>query len=80
MGILFTASTLALALALQGNGLLTRDLGVVSAIALAPALAGMMLGQGIRRRLSESLFRRVFFLALLGLGVYIIVNALTAFR
>ncbi len=76
MGILFTASTLALAVALQGNGLLSRDLGAVSVAALAPALAGMVLGQRIRRRLPETLFRRVFFIAILALGIYIIANAL----
>ncbi len=75
MGILFTASTLALAVALQGNDLLTPDLGAVSGAALAPALAGMVLGQKIRRRLPEALFRRVFFISLLALGVYIIANA-----
>lgn len=80
MGILFTASTLALALALQGNGLLSRDLGLMSAVGLVPALAGMMIGQRFRRRLSEAVFRRVFFLALLALGFYIIVNALTTFE
>ncbi len=74
MGMLFTASTLALAVALHGNDLLTSDLGTVSAAALVPALAGMVLGQTIRQRLSEALFRRVFFLALLALGTYIIAS------
>ncbi len=78
MGILFTLSTLALAVALQGNGLLTLELGGLSAAALIPALLGMMLGQTIRRRLSESLFRRVFFIALLLLGVRIVVGAFDA--
>ena len=34
MGMLFTASTVALALALQGNRLLTTELGLVSAAAV----------------------------------------------
>lgn len=76
MGMLFTASTVALALALQGNGLLSADLGAVSAAAVAPAIAGMALGGRIRRRLSEALFRRVFFVALLLLGAYIVAGAL----
>lgn len=79
MGILFTASTLALGLALQGNGLLSGELGRMSAIALLPALAGMVAGQRIRSRLPEATFRRVFFIALLVLGVYIAVTAVAGF-
>lgn len=75
MGMLFTASTVALALALKGNSLLTSEQVWLSTIALLPALVGMMLGQSVRRRLSESAFRRVFFIALLLLGAYIIANA-----
>jgi len=72
MGVLFTASTLALALALQGNGLLTVELGKMSTIALIPAIIGMILGQRIRKLLPDKQFRRVFFVSLLMLGVYII--------
>jgi len=75
MGMLFTVSTLALAAALQGNDLLTSELGTLSAAALLPAVAGMVVGQRVRRRLSEPLFRQVFFFALLALGAYIIAGA-----
>ncbi len=77
MGMLFTVSTVALAVALQGNALLTADLGLLSTAALLPAIAGMALGQRIRQRLSEERFRRVFFSALLALGLYIIATAAT---
>jgi len=76
MGMLFTASTVALGLALQGNRLLTVDLGALSVAAVVPAIVGMVLGQRVRHRLSERLFRRVFFTALLILGTYIIATAL----
>lgn len=75
MGILFTASTLALALALQGNNLLTAQLGAVSAASVVPAIAGMVIGQRVRRTLSEARFRQVFFLAILALGAIIIAKA-----
>lgn len=80
MGMLFTVSTVALAVALQGNNFLTAQLGTVSAAALLPAAIGMLFGQRIRRRLSEHLFRRIFFIALLVLGAYIITNAAIDFR
>lgn len=76
MGMLFTLSTLALGVALQGNNLLTYDQALISGLALLPAVAGMLLGQKIRRRLSDAMFRRVFFTALLLLGVYIVGNTL----
>jgi uncharacterized membrane protein YfcA len=76
MGALFTASTLALAVALRGHGLLTTELAAWSTAALLPALIGMVVGQQIRRRLAEHLFRRVFFVSLLALGAYIVVRAL----
>lgn len=75
MGMLFTLSTLALGVALEGNGLLTAELGGLSAVAVIPALIGMVLGQRLRSRLSETLFRRVFFVSLLLLGLYIIADA-----
>ena len=75
MGMLFTASTLALAFALRANDLLTMELGTLSAVALLPAIIGMALGQRVRQKLSEQLFRRVFFISLLMLGAYIIASA-----
>ena len=76
MGMLFTTSTLALAVALQGAGFLTVELGLLSAAAVIPALIGMLGGQRIRQKLPEERFRQVFFVALLVLGAYIAVNAL----
>lgn len=71
MGMLFMASTVALGLALGGRGLLPGELLGSSALAVIPALAGMAAGRALRRRLSEAAFRRVFFIALLLLGLYI---------
>lgn len=74
MGILFTLSTLALAVALGGNGLLDAQLGMMSAVALVPAIAGMMIGARVRGRLSEARFRTVLFVALLAMGVHLSTN------
>ena len=75
MGMLFLVSTLALGLALGGNDFLSLELGLASAAALVPALAGMALGQRLRQRLPERRFRQVFFVALLLLGGYIVAGA-----
>lgn len=79
MGMLFTVSTLALAVAMQANDLLTMQLGTLSAAALLPAVLGMVVGQRIRQGLSEQLFRRVFFVSLLVLGAYIVTSAFGGF-
>ena len=72
MGMLFTVSTLALGFALQANGLLRLEHGALSTMALLPAMAGMIIGQRIRKILSEQLFRKIFFLSLLALGAYLV--------
>ena len=72
MGMLFTVSTVALAFALNGNGLINAEHGFLSLFAVIPALVGMYLGRRIRQRLSETVFRRVFFIALLLLGSYLL--------
>lgn len=76
MGMLFTASTVALAFALADNRMLSADLAAMSACATVPAILGMMLGQRIRKAMPEALFRRVFFVALLILGGYIAARAI----
>jgi uncharacterized membrane protein YfcA len=77
MGVLFTVSTAALAAALGDQRLLSLELGGQSLAAVVPALLGMVLGQRLRRRLSEAAFRKTFFCALLVLGIYIAGRALT---
>ncbi len=80
-GILFfTASTVALALALHGNSLLSAQLGLVSAAAVIPAALGMVAGGRIRRGLSADRFRRIFFIAILLLGAFIIAKAAFGMR
>jgi hypothetical protein len=75
MGMLFTLSTLALALALGNHQLLNAEQLLTSSVAVLPAVAGMLLGQRIRRAIAEAVFRRLFFLSLLALGAYIIFSA-----
>lgn len=77
MGMLFTLSTAALALALAGRGLLGTDLVWLSIAAIPPALTGMVLGRWLRVRLAEATFRKAFFAALLILGLYIIAHSLS---
>lgn len=72
MGIAFTVSAAAMSAAMLQRGLLTVEIGLLSVVALAPAFLGMYLGRRLRNRLDEALFRKVFFSALLVLGLYLI--------
>ena len=79
MGILFTANTVTLALALGKGQVLTGELALISTAAVIPAILGMRLGRRIRRNLSEERFKRVFFVGVLFLGLLIIVKTLILF-
>lgn len=69
LGLSFTMSTLALAAGLALHGALPASHVLPSLIAVLPALAGMGLGQRLRRRISPAAFRTGFLLCLLLLGV-----------
>jgi uncharacterized membrane protein YfcA len=73
MGVLFATSVTALAASLGNLQLLSPELALMSAGAVVPALVGMGLGQIVRRRLSDEVFRRIFFSALLLIGGYIVI-------
>ena len=76
MGLLFSLSTLSLALALGERELLSTDLLLASSLALLPASLGMWWGAWLRRRLSETRFRQVFLLGLLAMGAYLVTRSL----
>ena len=75
MGVWFSVATISLGLSLNSHGLFPSHLALLSIISVLPALIGLVLGQRCRRRLSERVFRKLFFLALGGLGLYIIVTS-----
>ncbi|TPJ64508.1 sulfite exporter TauE/SafE family protein [Mesorhizobium sp. B2-6-1] len=77
LGLSFTVSTAALAIGLfRAGALASPTAGLAGSIAaLAPALAGMAVGQALRRRMSVETFRKVFFAGLLALGFYLVAEA-----
>lgn len=74
MGLLFTASSIGLALALVETRIVTPELAAISTVALVPVTIGMIVGQQVRSALSEQAFRTLFFLAMLILGTYILTS------
>jgi uncharacterized membrane protein YfcA len=69
LGLHFTLSTLALTFVLWGGGAFDTSLGLLSLLAIAPAVVGMYFGQHIRRRISVEGFRLCFFTGILLIGL-----------
>lgn len=78
LGLSFTASTLALAVMLAWRGEWHASAATGSFLALAPAALGIAAGQWLRARMSADVFRRCFFVALVGLGAHQCVRAALA--
>lgn len=76
LGSSFTVSTAALAVTLAGAGMLGAQVAWASLLALAPALAGMLAGQWVRRAARPEVFRRCFFVGLLLLGGHLALRGL----
>lgn len=76
IGISAFVCPLAITLALLAHGRYGAEHAGGSLLALFPALAGMYLGQRIRRRLPAATFMRWFFIGLIALGGYMFARAL----
>jgi len=75
LGLSFTVSTVALAVALAGDGQFQWPNIQGSLLALAAAFAGMVLGQAVRVRLRPDTFRLWFFIGLMVLGAHLMLRA-----
>jgi len=78
LGLSFTVSTIALAVGLASHGAFEIEHIATSALAMAPALLGMWLGQLLRQRISPATFRRWFLIFLILLGLELLVRPFLA--
>jgi uncharacterized protein len=76
LGITFLVFTVALGTSLTSHGLMSSEIGLLSIAATLPALGGMTLGQIVRQRMTEDMFRPVFFIVLLMLGAWLALRPL----
>lgn len=76
LGIAFMTLNITLLSAFVQKGIFTSDLGLMSCAAVIPTVIGLYLGQKFRHRVSEQLFRKMFFWVLLFVGLYFIARAL----
>ena len=75
MGMLFSITTIALAIGLHHHSILTPENMILSFSGIIPSAIGMFLGGMVRKKMSEVFFRKIFFVSLAILGVYIIFRA-----
>lgn len=66
LGLLFMLSTFTIGVLFTVKAILTPALAALSLLAVVPALVGQRIGERLRSRISEALFRQLF---LAGLGV-----------
>ena len=76
LGVFFTTGTLGLMLGLADAGLLTVSVAVPGLVALAAGFAGMFIGQNVRTRMHPDAFRHWFLIAMIGLGIYLGIEAI----
>ena len=75
MGLCFSVATMSLGVSLGERGILNHDLVFISGAMVIPALIGMWLGARVRSSINEILFRKLFFLSLFAIGIWVISNA-----
>ena len=76
MGILFSLSSISMLLAYRYQALLNTQDVMLSLFAVVPALTGMYVGQRIRQHIPEATFKKLLFISLLLLGVFIVIKTL----
>lgn len=76
LGLSFTTSTIALAVALSHAGTMTFGVATPAAVGLAAVMLGMVIGQKVRGLASPKTFRLCFFIGLLVLGAHLALHGL----
>lgn len=76
IGILFLALTVALGLSLAERNAYDTHMVALSVAGLVPSIAGVYVGQLLRHRMSEPVFKKTLYLAILALGMVILVRTI----
>ncbi|MEM7508647.1 MAG: sulfite exporter TauE/SafE family protein [Pseudomonadota bacterium] len=76
LGLTFITISGTLAIAMTSHALVTWNHAILSAMGLVPVFIGLTLGRRARHRISEDGFRKLFFVALIFVGLYMIARTL----
>jgi uncharacterized protein len=74
LGLSFLVASGGLGVALWTRGAVAPSVAGASALALIPALGAMLIGQRVRGLIPDQLFRRLFYLGMLALGLWLAVR------
>jgi uncharacterized protein len=74
LGLAFLVASTGLGVALWTRGAVAPSVAGASALAFLPALAAMLIGQSLRGRIPDRTFRRVFFLGMVILGLWLAIK------
>jgi uncharacterized membrane protein YfcA len=74
LGLLFMLSTATIGLIFGIKAIMTAPLLVLSVLCIPPALLGLAIGERLRTRLSEAMFRKLFLAGIAVLGVSLIIR------
>ena len=77
MGLSGSMATISLGVSLGGRGVWSDELLVISCYMVIPALVGMALGNTVRSKIDEGLFRKLFFFSLSAIGMGIVISAVS---
>ena len=72
LGIAFVTVAIVLTAAMSQRAMLTPQLGVLSIGAVVPSIIGMVIGQKLRRVLTEDQFTRVVLVVIMIAGFYMV--------
>jgi hypothetical protein len=72
MGVFFSISVFTLAVSLGRNDLISTEQAQMSTLALIPSIVGLLVGRWMRRQIDEDRFQKIFLIAVLVLGGYIV--------
>ena len=75
LGLSGSVATISLGVSLGGRGVLSNELLSISGAMIIPALMGMAFGNIVRSKIDEVLFRKLFFISLSVIGIWIVISA-----
>ena len=78
MGLSGSVATISLGVSLGGRGVLSNELLFISSSMVIPALIGMALGNIVRSKIDEGLFRKLFFFSLSAIGMGIVISGVSS--
>ena len=77
MGLSGSVATISLGVSLGGRGVLSNEFLFISSSMVIPALIGMALGNIVRSKIDEGLFRKLFLFSLSAIGMGIVISAVS---